>query len=1169
MYSVYINHYKEGNTIVDTKTLMFTVPQGGKFPITRPMVKSSEDNADNFSFSMESNSPYYDKLLPLKTVFTVEYGEGNDIDIIFEGRVRSISTSSLLHTKSVTCEGVYAYMNDSFYEGVQEKHRIKITPDDYYTKIISNHNTMVPEKAIQRGTVGVTLPTETKKYEPTGWTQTTSLVNEMTSNFGGHMKIRYTNNGSYLDWYKYYSRDLGEGLRPSVTVGKNILDISSDQNVGEIFTRVIPIGGTTGSGQTIYIDGCKYTDKDGNEHTHSGKDFPISLIRQLYTDNELTDEFHSYTDFRDAESKFGKIYHTMSFSEANTQEKLWDKVKKWIKDGYYALAPSFTIKAIDLYIVDQDIPKILIGECVDVNYPIMKENGIEWEKRKLICKNVSYDLFNPENNSYTFGVPSDLLEETKRTSSKIKASENVGASSRAPSKGTDDVDLTFGSIARMIAVDYQFEAQGWGGTDAYHSFEANGELSGTVKCYDPEQVPAGSTALEHPEIWFDAELVGKITLPGKSIKWIAVAPDRGVLVYVLSDYVSSLERFKMVFAVKHWYTQKKGYKYQPTAPGVSTFETIAQMIEKDPSATYGGTEHATQFRNNKEISLTMKVWDPGTHDSYTEPNAQFNAKVIGKFGTNPLIYVAQSEEYGTFAFSYGSSMPRPVEHYYMRAKGNGYDEKNNLVSAENGEVYATNDGSPDGEKTVDIAPQEETGQGSEGVVRVGRDITGTGDKWKIKLNTPITYSDAEGHSQTKDGFVSASDFNISEIPSFKTKLGVFDVVIAGKVDAVDIEADLAYIRQISSERIYSDTSVYADVIGSNSLTTTNGWINHLGTEDIYAETSIQTPTITSANYLYPFSATESRHVDACLYDLSASESGGVITITGTRLNGSAAAVANFNMAATQFYIDAIAAAKDTGWNDARDIVIDSLPTTSNFQRNLDTNWPIYIPRAGYCSLNATYNISASGLMDYTKDGTTYKVINITVADKVAYRKHIPLQDAGTKTPGSSDKTITPDSGYYGISKVVVKGDSDLKAENIKKDVSIFDVTGTYEPALQNAGTKTPGTSNIVVTPGEGYYGLSKVTIAGDADLKAENIKKDVSIFGVTGTLESGGSSIDPSTDIQIDSYTNTSDEPSYGVLAKNMRDTILACINNGNWFSFKVHINGVAGQKYYKLDFTS
>ena len=1040
MYSVYINHYKEGNTIVDTKTLMFAVPQGGKFPITKPTVKSSEDNADNFSFSMEANSPYYDKLLPLKTVFTVEYGEGNDIDIIFEGRVRSISTSSLLHTKSVTCEGVFAYMNDSFYEGVQEKHRVKITPDDYYSRIINNHNTMVPEKAIQRGTVGVTLPTETKKYEPTGWTQTTSLVNEMKSNFGGHMKIRYTNSGSYLDWYKYYSRDLGEGLRPSVTVGKNILDISSDQNVGEIFTRVIPIGGTTNSGQTIYIDGYKYTDKDGIEHTHSGKDFPISLIRQLYSDTELTDEFHSYTDFRDAENKFGKIYHTMSFSEANTQEKLWDKVKKWIKEGYYALAPSFTIKAIDLYIVNQDIPKILIGECVDVNYPIMKENGIEWEKRKLICKNVSYDLFNPENNSYTFGVPSDLLEETKRTSSKIKASENVGSASRAAPKGGDNLDLTWEMVLKTIG-----EHSGnkdYGGTDAYFSFKENGELSGTVKCYDPAEVPAGSTALEHPEIWFDAEIIGKITLPGKSVKWVAVSADRGIFAFEMLGFI--------VWEVKYWYSNKKGYKYQGSAPGVSTFETIAQMIEKDPNIVYGGTEHATQFRNNKEISLTMKVWDPGSHDSFLEPDAQFNAKVIGKFGTNPLIYVAQSEEYGTFAFSYGQ-MPRPVEHYYMRAKGNGYDEKNNLVSGEDGEVYATNDGTPDGDKTIDIAPQEETGQGSEGVVRVGRDITGSGDKWKIKLNTPITYQDADGHAQTKDGFVSASDFNISEIPSFKTKLGVFDVVIAGKVNAVDIEADLAYIRSISSDRIYADTQVSTENLYADNIEVY---------ETLLSYSDIQVDSRGSnSHYVYVLPSGEFKNVDACLYDLSASESGGVITITGERLNGSTAAVVNFNMAATQFYIDAVAAAHNTGGKTAYTHIVSG-------STNLNPGQSV--------TIEAQY-VSSAG---------------------------IPGQDPVEVSGRPISRTITANT------------DSNLQSANIKKDVTIFGVTGTYE----------------------GSGGGSYVT-----------------------------------DDLQIDQYYSNTIKPNADQDANNMRDKIIDAYNGNKWFAFRVYLRGTSPlvSKVYRMKFGS
>lgn len=1023
MYKVYINHYRQGDQIIDTETVMFNVPQSGGFPVSKPTVKCSEDNADNFSFSMEPNSPYYNALMQYKTVLRVEYGEGNDVDIIFEGRVRSISTSSLLHTKSVTCEGVYAYMNDSFYEGVQEKHRVKITPDDYYSRIINNHNTMVPEKAIRRGTVGVTLPAEAKKYEPTGWTQTSSLVNEMTSNFGGHMKVRYTNSGSYLDWYKYYSRDLGEGLRPSVTVGKNILDISSDQNVGEIFTRVIPIGGTTNSGQTIYIDGYKYKDKNNVEHTHSGKDFPISLIRQLYTDNELTDEFHSYTDFRDAESKFGKIYHTMSFSEANTQEKLWDKVKKWIKEGYYALAPSFTIKAIDLYIVNQDIPKILIGECVDVNYPIMKENGIEWERRKLICKNLSYDLFNPENNSYTFSVPTDLLEETKRTSSKIKASESVAPTTRAKPKGDDDLDLTWHMIWRSIGKHDEYEASGYGGTAAYESFGENGELSGTVKCYDPEEIPAGSTALEHPELWFDANIVGKITLPGKSVKWVAVSADRGVFAFEMLGFI--------VWEAKVWYSRKKGYKYQGSAPGVSTFETIAQMIEKDPSSTYGGTEHATQFRNNKEISLTMKVWDPGTHDSFLEPDAPFNAKVIGKFGTNPLIYVAQSEEYGTFAFSYGSVMPRPVEHWYMRVKGNGYDEKNNLVSGEDGEVYATNDGSPDGDKTIDITPQEETGQGSEGVVRVGRDITGTGDKWKIKLNTAITYSDAEGQSQTKDGFVSASDFNISEIPSFKTKLGVFDVVIAGKVNAVDIEADLAYIRNLNADTIRAGTQISASMIRGQTLRGDDFIINVQGSSS---------------------DPTGSSHLRDCFKYLTVTENNGVINLSFTRADNSNF-TANFNMAATQFYIDAIAAAHNTGGQTAYTQIV-----------------------SGSTSLNPGQSV----------------IIKAQYVNSAGISGQDPVEVSGRPVT----RTITANT------------DSNLQASNIKKNVTIFGVTGTYEGS-------------------------------GGGDIQDDDIQ--IGTYGTSNT----------------------------GTPAPQMKNRILQAISNQGYFSFRVTINGTDAKKSYYLDFTS
>lgn len=63
-------------------------------------------------------------------------------------------------------------------------------------------------------------------------------------------------------------------------------------------------------------------------------------------------------------------------------------------------------------------------------------------------------------------------------------------------------------------------------------------------------------------------------------------------------------------------------------------------------------------------------------------------------------------------------------------------------------------------------------------------------------------------------------------------------------------------------------------------------------------------------------------------------------------------------------------------------------------------------------------------------------------------------------------------------------------------------TGTLQMLVQAAKTWTPGTSNQTLASGRYLTGAQ--TIKGDANLKAANIVKGVSIFGVTGTAETGG-----------------------------------------------------------------
>lgn len=104
-------------------------------------------------------------------------------------------------------------------------------------------------------------------------------------------------------------------------------------------------------------------------------------------------------------------------------------------------------------------------------------------------------------------------------------------------------------------------------------------------------------------------------------------------------------------------------------------------------------------------------------------------------------------------------------------------------------------------------------------------------------------------------------------------------------------------------------------------------------------------------------------------------------------------------------------------------------------------------------------------------------------------------------PESESIDITPakeSQKFEGLYDTVnVSGDENLVAENIKKDVSIFGVEGSYKPEAQS----------LLITPTkeqQNYEGLyNTVSVVGEQNLSPENIKKDISMYGVIGTFEGG------------------------------------------------------------------
>lgn len=137
--------------------------------------------------------------------------------------------------------------------------------------------------------------------------------------------------------------------------------------------------------------------------------------------------------------------------------------------------------------------------------------------------------------------------------------------------------------------------------------------------------------------------------------------------------------------------------------------------------------------------------------------------------------------------------------------------------------------------------------------------------------------------------------------------------------------------------------------------------------------------------------------------------------------------------------------------------------------------------------------------DDTYDGLSK--VTVGAISKTHVGSGVTKKSAATYTPGTSNQTIGANQYLSGTQ--TIKGDSNLVAGNIRSGVSIFGVTGTVvaasSPNLQ-AKTVTPGTSSQTVRPDSGYDGLSQVVVSGDYDLVSGNIISGKTIFGVPGSV---------------------------------------------------------------------
>lgn len=105
-------------------------------------------------------------------------------------------------------------------------------------------------------------------------------------------------------------------------------------------------------------------------------------------------------------------------------------------------------------------------------------------------------------------------------------------------------------------------------------------------------------------------------------------------------------------------------------------------------------------------------------------------------------------------------------------------------------------------------------------------------------------------------------------------------------------------------------------------------------------------------------------------------------------------------------------------------------------------------------------------------------------------------------PTTSEQVVTPDQGYTGLSSVTVGAvtnaiDNNIQASNIKSGVNILGITGNVVELNATPTTITPTTSEQTITPQGVYNGFSTITVDPVTSSIDPNITPSNIVNGVT------------------------------------------------------------------------
>lgn len=346
-----------------------------EYVLISPVLTEKVGKAGGFKFDIPITHPNYQSVLPFQTYITIykdetEYWHGRVID----------TTEDFYRTKSVTCEGDLALLNDSILPVYQYSGDIP----SYIDYILGLHNSQVEaEKRMSRGIIEVTDSNSYMSRANQNYPGTLSeLTEKLISSYGGYFRTRRVNETIYMDYLYLYGESNAQQLR----IEENILDYSCKFG-GDFCTRLIPLG-------------AKQED--------TGEEDPQRITISSVNGGAI------YIDNAELVARYGIIVGTKTWDDVADPVHLKLKGQSYINSQEFP--QNLELTAVDLSDINIDIEALRIG-CMTTVISPFHELSAEY----FLSSKTSH-LDAPEEDSVSLGAEIDTF--TGKTAKRQQDTDN-------------------------------------------------------------------------------------------------------------------------------------------------------------------------------------------------------------------------------------------------------------------------------------------------------------------------------------------------------------------------------------------------------------------------------------------------------------------------------------------------------------------------------------------------------------------------------------------------------------------------------------------------------------------------------------------------------------------------------------------------------------------------